>query len=212
MPKVKLSLSSGWSFQISWAPDQLIYLQIALPNSLLWRTHPQAHTMLAWHLLKGTIMGAEQAFLPSTIHCIVRARRKPTCSYYKKHCKDMDEKQRPLSSCPLRQIFFYHNRIQIVLKKESLKVFSVNGDNTQRYTNGNIIIIFSCTLLACGTTTVTIFQIIALTLIPSCCSLFLFVQDKTEKKQKEPGDFCQTAGGREPGVPPPCLERKEMEK
>lgn len=58
----------------------------------------------------------------------------------------------------------------------------------------------------------TIFQIIALTLIPSCCSLFLFVQDKTEKKQKEPGDFCQTAGGREPGVPPPCLERKEMEK
>lgn len=49
----------------------------------------------------------------------------------------------------------------------------------------------------------TIFQIIALTLIPSCCSLFLFVQDKTEKKQKEPGDFCQTAGVREPGVPPP---------
>lgn len=30
----------------------------------------------------------------------------------------------------------------------------------------------------------TVFQIIGLTLIPSCCSLFLFVQDKAEKKAK----------------------------
>lgn len=116
------SLSCGWSFPAGLLSSQAAQLPVDSPSPPCCEEHIlRACTRLTLCLLKGHCQGSRECvmqcwqlsarggfffFFPVQLSCMARSRGKLTSLYHEECCKDMAEKLRRLSSCPLTRTLF----------------------------------------------------------------------------------------------------------